>query len=76
MAPSGCPEHATLDRLVASRSSAKPVDGSRPVPRGQAVAVRLLDDRGAFLLRRSVEDVAGALGVSRIAVYNYLSAMR
>jgi predicted transcriptional regulator YheO len=39
-------------------------------------AVRLLDDRGAFLLRRSVEDVADALGVSRITVYNYLSAIR
>ena len=39
-------------------------------------AVRLLDDRGAFLLRRSVEDVADALGVSRITVYNYLNAIR
>ena len=39
-------------------------------------AVRLLDDRGAFLLRRSVEDVADALGVSRITVYNYLGAIR
>lgn len=37
-------------------------------------AVRLLDDRGAFVLRRSVEDVADALGVSRITVYNYLNA--
>ena len=39
-------------------------------------AVRLLDERGAFLLRRSVEDVADALGVSRITVYNYLNAIR
>jgi hypothetical protein len=39
-------------------------------------AVHLLDDRGAFLLRRSVEDVADALGVSRITVYNYLNAIR
>jgi predicted transcriptional regulator YheO len=39
-------------------------------------AVRLLEDRGAFVLRRSVEDVADALGVSRITVYNYLNAMR
>jgi hypothetical protein len=39
-------------------------------------AVRLLEDRGAFMLRRSVEDVADALGVSRITVYNYLNAMR
>jgi hypothetical protein len=38
-------------------------------------AVRLLNERGAFLLRRSVEDVADAIGVSRITIYNYLSAI-
>jgi predicted transcriptional regulator YheO len=37
--------------------------------------VKLLNDRGAFSLRRSVEDVADALGVSRITVYNYLNAV-
>jgi len=36
--------------------------------------VRLLDERGAFQLRRSVEVVADALGVSRFTVYNYLNA--
>lgn len=39
-------------------------------------AVRLLDDRGAFMLRRAVEHVADALGVSRFTVYNYLNADR
>lgn len=39
-------------------------------------AVRLLDERGAFVLRRSVEDVADAFGVSRITIYNYLNATR
>jgi len=39
-------------------------------------AVRILDDRGAFLLRRSVDEVADAMGVSRITVYNYLNAVR
>jgi hypothetical protein len=38
-------------------------------------AVRLLDARGAFTLRRAVEDVADAMGVSRITVYNYLNAI-
>ena len=37
-------------------------------------AVRLLDDRGAFQLRKAVEEVADALGVSRFTVYNYLNA--
>jgi len=34
--------------------------------------VCLLNERGAFTLRKSVEDVAEALGVSRFTVYNYL----
>jgi hypothetical protein len=38
-------------------------------------AVRLLNDRGAFQLRKSVEDVADAMGVSRFTVYNYLNAI-
>ena len=37
-------------------------------------AVRMLDTRGAFLLRKAVEDVADAMGVSRITIYNYLNA--
>ena len=36
-------------------------------------AVRLLEERGAFTLRKSVESVAKALGVSRFTVYNYLN---
>lgn len=35
-------------------------------------AVAMLHQRGAFTLRKSVEDVAEALGVSRFTVYNYL----
>lgn len=37
----------------------------------QEVVLRL-NERGAFTLRKSVEDVAKALGVSRFTVYNYL----
>lgn len=39
-------------------------------------AIRLLDERGAFLLRRSIDDVADLMGVSRITIYNYLNTMR
>jgi HTH domain len=39
-------------------------------------AVKMLDQRGAFELRRSVEDVADSFGVSRITIYNYLNAIR
>lgn len=38
-------------------------------------AVRLLDSRGAFQLRGSIDRVADAMGVSRITVYNYLNAI-
>jgi uncharacterized protein YqgV (UPF0045/DUF77 family) len=41
---------------------------------GKQAAVRMLDARGAFLLRRAVDDVADAMGVSRITIYNYLNA--
>jgi predicted transcriptional regulator YheO len=37
-------------------------------------AVRLLSERGAFLLG-GVEDVTEIMGVSRITIYNYLNAL-
>lgn len=43
---------------------------------GKQEAVRLLDERGAFLLRGAIEDVAVEMGVSRITIYNYLNATR
>lgn len=36
--------------------------------------VRALEARGAFSVRHGVETVAGALGVSRFTVYNYINA--
>lgn len=38
--------------------------------------VRTLNDRGAFALRGAVEEVADMMGVSRITIYNYLSATK
>jgi len=40
---------------------------------GKQGVVKLLNERGAFQLRRSVEQVAEELGVSRFTVYNYLN---
>ncbi len=37
--------------------------------------VRMLDQRGAFLLRGAVDDIAEIMGVSRITIYNYLNAL-
>jgi uncharacterized protein YqgV (UPF0045/DUF77 family) len=43
---------------------------------GKQEAARLLDERGTFELRNSVEEVAGRMGVSRMTLYNYLGAVR
>jgi hypothetical protein len=69
------PLHGALDRLI----DAVETELGGPLPalsrEGKQRAVRLLDERGAFTLRRAVEDVADAMGVSRITVYNYLNAI-
>ncbi len=65
-----------LDELIAMAEAAtgKPIaEMSRSEKQG---VVRFLDDRGAFAVRKSVETVAEALGVSRFTVYNYLEAIR
>lgn len=69
------PLHGALDRLVES-VEAELGGKLADLPRtDKQRAVRLLDERGAFILRRAVEDVADVLGVSRITVYNYLSSI-
>jgi hypothetical protein len=66
--------HGTLDRMIAAVEAelgGRLADLSRE---SKQEAVRLLDRRGAFQLRKAVEEVADALGVSRFTVYNYLNA--
>jgi HTH domain len=63
-----------LDRMIAAVESELGAPLASLSRVGKQRAVRLLDDRGAFQLRRSVEEVADALGVSRFTVYNYLNA--
>jgi hypothetical protein len=64
--------HGTLDRMVATVESE--LGGAlRELSReDKQRAIRLLNDRGAFQLRKAVEDVADLMGVSRFTVYNYL----
>jgi len=69
------PLHGALDRIIEAvekELGAKLKDLSR---NDKQRAIRLLDEQGAFILRRAVEDVADVMGVSRITVYNYLNAM-
>ena len=69
------PLHGALDRLIDSVETE--LGGALPTLTREEKqrAVRLLDERGAFILRRAVEDVADAMGVSRITIYNYLNAI-
>jgi hypothetical protein len=69
------PLHGALERLIDTVEA----ELGGPLPalarEDKQRAVRLLDERGAFILRRAVEDVADAMGVSRITIYNYLNAI-
>lgn len=69
------PLHGALDRLIEGVErdlGRRLADLSRE---DKQRAIRMLDERGAFILRRAVEDVADVMGVSRITVYNYLNAI-
>ena len=55
------------------------MNAERPTPATtttQNTDFRILDDRGAFLLRKAVESVGEMMGVSRITIYNYLNAIQ
>ena len=39
----------------------------------KVAVVRYLDNKGAFLIKKSAERVADFLGISRFTVYNYLN---
>ncbi|WP_436846247.1 helix-turn-helix domain-containing protein [Streptomyces shenzhenensis] len=63
----------SLDHILAAmeRKQGRPLaDLDR---KAKQEVVRVLEARGAFSVRHGVETVAGALGVSRFTVYNYLN---
>lgn len=65
-----------LDRLVAHIEEELGGMLSELPRKDKQAAIRMLDERGAFLLRKSIEDVAAIMGVSRITIYNYLNVIR
>src|SRR2546423_15260789 len=66
--------HGALDRIVSLVEAELGAPLKDLTREDKQAAVRLLDERGAFQLRKAVEDVADAMGVSRFTVYNYLNA--
>jgi predicted transcriptional regulator YheO len=67
--------HGALDRMIGTVERELGADLGSLSREDKQTAVRLLDERGAFTLRKAVEDVADAMGVSRFTVYNYLNAL-
>ncbi|MER6010869.1 helix-turn-helix domain-containing protein [Streptomyces bluensis] len=63
----------SLDHILAAmeRKQGKPL--AELDRKAKQRVVRTLEARGAFLVRHGVETVAGALGVSRFTVYNYIN---
>jgi hypothetical protein len=61
-----------IDRLIdlAEQGMEKRVEDMSRTEKQEVV--RFLDERGAFLIRRAVADVAARLGVTRFTIYNYL----
>lgn len=67
--------HGALDRLIETverdaGSQLELMDRTQ-----KQVAVRMLDEQGAFLLRGAVDQIARAMGVSRVTLYSYLNAL-
>ena len=64
--------HGALARLLTSAEQELDVTRDHMTRTQKQQAVALLNEWGAFTLRKSVEDVAEALSVSRFTIYNYL----
>ena len=67
--------HDALAQMVAAVEEQLGGPLSQLSRKEKQAAVRLLDERGAFLLRKAVESVGELMGVSRITIYNYLNAI-
>lgn len=63
----------TLDHMLAELERRHGVPLAQLDRRTKQQVVRVLETRGAFSVRHGVETVAGALGVSRFTIYNYLN---
>ncbi|WBB62173.1 helix-turn-helix domain-containing protein [Streptomyces sp. WMMC500] len=63
----------SLDHMLAELERRHGVPLAQLDRRTKQQVVRVLETRGAFSVRHGVETVAGALGVSRFTIYNYLN---
>jgi len=63
----------SLDHILAAMERRRGMPLADLDRKAKQEVVRVLEARGAFSVRHGVETVAGALGVSRFTVYNYLN---
>ncbi|MGW6062445.1 helix-turn-helix domain-containing protein [Streptomyces sp. NPDC055189] len=63
----------SLDHILLALERKRGMPLSELDRKAKQEVVRILEARGAFAVRHGVETVAGALGVSRFTVYNYLN---
>ncbi|GAA3934369.1 helix-turn-helix domain-containing protein [Streptomyces gulbargensis] len=63
----------SLDHILAAMERRHGMPLAELDRKAKQEVVRVLEARGAFSVRHGVETVAGALGVSRFTVYNYLN---
>ncbi|MFF0741744.1 helix-turn-helix domain-containing protein [Streptomyces sp. NPDC004111] len=63
----------SLDHILAALERGHGMPLAELDRKAKQSVVRTLEARGAFSVRHGVETVAGALGVSRFTVYNYLN---
>jgi len=67
---------SVLDDMISEAIAAGGKRSSAMSKDDRIEALRLLDRRGAFHIKRAAERVAGRFGVSRVTVYGYLDEVR
>ncbi len=67
--------HDALATMVRGAERSLGVSSNEWTREHKQSVVRELNERGAFLLRGAVDDIAEVMGVSRITIYNYLNAL-
>lgn len=67
---------SVLDKMIAEAIAAVGKTAATMDKADRVEVLRLLEDRGAFAIKRAADIVARRLGVSRVTIYGYLDEVR
>lgn len=67
--------HGALERMIEAVERDADAELGAMDRAQKQVAVRTLDEQGAFLLRGAVDRIARSMDVSRVTLYSYLNAL-